>query len=134
MITLRNKRFLLCLFWCICIYMESTRRNLSMKKLIRILLLSSVFLTTSANFAIAETVKSKISQKNQLSRWIQRLNLNQSKIIDYLLHGLHLDQSSLPLLGMCHYQGRECGRRDAQDSKRVKSCCGPKYNLMIFIL
>jgi competence protein ComEA len=43
--------------------MESTIRNLFMKKLIFVLLLSSVFLTTSSNLALADTVKSKMSQK-----------------------------------------------------------------------
>ncbi|MGK0305835.1 MAG: hypothetical protein ACI8UG_001586, partial [Gammaproteobacteria bacterium] len=40
--------------------MESTTGNLSMKKLICILLLSGVFLTTSVSLAMADTAKSKI--------------------------------------------------------------------------
>jgi competence protein ComEA len=55
--------------------MESTRRNLSMKKLIFILLLSSVFLTTYANNAIAETAKSKMSQKK-----MTMVNLNTASL------------------------------------------------------
>ncbi len=55
--------------------MESTRRNLSMKKLIFILLLSSAFLTTSANFANADTAKSKISQKQ-----MTKVNLNTASL------------------------------------------------------
>ncbi|MFT6285254.1 MAG: competence protein ComEA [Arenicella sp.] len=55
--------------------MESTRRILSMKKLICILLLSSVFLTTSANLAMADTAKSKMSQKQ-----MTRVNLNTASL------------------------------------------------------
>lgn len=46
-----------------------------MKKLIFILLLSSVFLATSANFAMADTVKSKISQKQ-----MTKVNLNTASL------------------------------------------------------
>jgi competence protein ComEA len=46
-----------------------------MKKLISILLLSTVFLTTSANFAIADTAKSKISQK-----LMAKVNLNTASL------------------------------------------------------
>jgi competence protein ComEA len=55
--------------------MELTIGNLFMKKLIFILLLSSVFMTTSASFAVADTVKSKMSQ-NQMTR----LNLNTASL------------------------------------------------------
>ena len=55
--------------------MEPTRRNLSMKNLIFILLLSSVFLTTSANLAIADTAKSNISQKQ-----MTKVNLNTASL------------------------------------------------------
>ena len=55
--------------------MELTIGNLFMKKLIFILLLSSVFLTTSASFAVADTVKSKMSQKQ-----MTRLNLNTASL------------------------------------------------------
>jgi competence protein ComEA len=55
--------------------MESTRRNLFMKKLIFILLLSSVFLTTSANLAIADMAKSNISQKQ-----MTKVNLNTASL------------------------------------------------------
>jgi competence protein ComEA len=57
------------------INMESTRRNLSMKKLICILLLSSVLLTTSVNLAIADTAKSKMSQKH-----MTKINLNTASL------------------------------------------------------
>ena len=46
-----------------------------MKKLIFILLLSSVFLTTSANIAIADTAKSKISHKQ-----MTKINLNTASL------------------------------------------------------
>ena len=46
-----------------------------MKKLISILLLSSVLLTTSANFAIADTAKSKFSQKK-----MTMINLNTASL------------------------------------------------------
>jgi competence protein ComEA len=46
-----------------------------MKKIIFILLLSSVFLTTSLNFAIADTVKSKVSQKQ-----MTMVNLNTASL------------------------------------------------------
>lgn len=46
-----------------------------MKKIISILLLSSVFLTTSANFAIADTAKSKISQQQ-----MTMVNLNTASL------------------------------------------------------
>ncbi len=46
-----------------------------MKKFISILLLSSVFLMTSANFAIADTAKSKISQKQ-----MTKVNLNTASL------------------------------------------------------
>lgn len=46
-----------------------------MKKLICILLLSSVFLTTTANLAIADTEKSKMSQKH-----MTRVNLNTASL------------------------------------------------------
>jgi competence protein ComEA len=52
-----------------------TRRNLFMKKFIIILLLSGVFLSTSVNFAIADTVKSKISQKQ-----MTKVNLNTASL------------------------------------------------------
>jgi competence protein ComEA len=55
--------------------MESTRRILSMKKLICILLLSSVFLTTSANLAMADTAKSKMRQQQ-----MTRVNLNTASL------------------------------------------------------
>jgi competence protein ComEA len=55
--------------------MELTRGNLFMKKLIFILLLSSVFLTTSASFAVADTVKSKMSQKQ-----MTKINLNTASL------------------------------------------------------
>ena len=46
-----------------------------MKKIIFILLLSSVFITTSANFAFADTAKSKIIQKQ-----MTRINLNTASL------------------------------------------------------
>ena len=46
-----------------------------MKKLIFILLLSSVFLSTSASFAVADAAKSKVSQKQ-----VTRLNLNTASL------------------------------------------------------
>lgn len=46
-----------------------------MKKLIFILLLSSVFMITSANLAIADTAKSNISQKQ-----MTKLNLNTASL------------------------------------------------------
>ena len=46
-----------------------------MKKIICILLLSCVFLTTSARFAVADTVKTKINQ-NQMTR----INLNTASL------------------------------------------------------
>ena len=46
-----------------------------MKKLIFILLLSSVFMMTSANLAIADTAKSNISQKQ-----MTKLNLNTASL------------------------------------------------------
>jgi competence protein ComEA len=46
-----------------------------MKKLIFILLLSSIFMTTSANLAAADTAKSKISQ-NQMAK----VNLNTASL------------------------------------------------------
>jgi competence protein ComEA len=55
--------------------MEPTTRNLPMKKLIFILLLSSVFMMTSANLAIADTAKSNISQKQ-----MTKLNLNTASL------------------------------------------------------
>jgi competence protein ComEA len=55
--------------------MEPTTRNLPMKKLIFIFLLSSVFMTTSANLAIADTAKSNISQKQ-----MTKLDLNTASL------------------------------------------------------
>jgi competence protein ComEA len=55
--------------------MELTKGSFFMKKFIFILLLSSVFLTTSANFAFADTAKSKISQ-NQMTI----INLNTASL------------------------------------------------------
>jgi competence protein ComEA len=55
--------------------MESTIGNLSMKKLICILLLSGVFLTTSVNLAMADTAKSEISQKH-----MSKVNLNTASL------------------------------------------------------
>jgi competence protein ComEA len=55
--------------------MELTKGRFFMKKFIFILLLSSVFLTTSANFAFADTAKSKISQ-NQMTI----INLNTASL------------------------------------------------------
>jgi competence protein ComEA len=55
--------------------MEPTTRNSPMKKLIFILLLSSVFMITSANLAIADTAKSNISQKQ-----MTKLNLNTASL------------------------------------------------------
>jgi competence protein ComEA len=55
--------------------MEPTTRNSPMKKLIFILLLSSVFMMTSANLAIADTAKSNISQKQ-----MTKLNLNTASL------------------------------------------------------
>jgi competence protein ComEA len=55
--------------------MEETKRNLSMKKLISILLLSSVFLMTSTHFVIADTVKTKASQKQMI-----QVNLNTASL------------------------------------------------------
>ncbi|MFT5924929.1 MAG: competence protein ComEA [Paraglaciecola sp.] len=46
-----------------------------MKKLICILLLSSVFLTTSVNLAMADTVKSEISQKH-----MSKVDLNTASL------------------------------------------------------
>ena len=46
-----------------------------MKRIISILLLTSVFFMTSANFAIADTVKSKISQKH-----MTKINLNTASL------------------------------------------------------
>jgi competence protein ComEA len=46
--------------------MELTKGSLFMKKIIFILLLSSVFLTTSANLVFADTAKTKFSQ-NQMT-------------------------------------------------------------------
>ena len=51
-----------------------------MKKLICILLLSSVFLTTTANLAIADTAKSKMSQKH-----MTRVNLNTASLEQLVL-------------------------------------------------
>jgi competence protein ComEA len=48
-----------------------------MKKLIFILLFSSIFLTTSANLAIADTTKSKISQKHMAKVNINTASLKQ---------------------------------------------------------
>jgi competence protein ComEA len=55
--------------------MEPTTRNLPMKKLIYILLLSSVFMMTSANLAIADTSKSNITQKQ-----LVKFNLNTASL------------------------------------------------------
>jgi competence protein ComEA len=55
--------------------MEPTTRNSPMKKLIFILLLSSVFMMTSANLAIADTAKSNIIQKQ-----MTKLNLNTASL------------------------------------------------------
>jgi competence protein ComEA len=66
LVTLRAKYFLLYLARCICINMELTKGSLFMKKIIFILLLSSVFLTTSANLVFADTAKTKFSQ-NQMT-------------------------------------------------------------------
>jgi competence protein ComEA len=55
--------------------MESTRGNLEMKKLICILLLSGVCLTTSVNLAMADTTKSEISQKH-----MSKVNLNTASL------------------------------------------------------
>jgi competence protein ComEA len=55
--------------------MELTKGSFFMKKFIFILLLSSVFLTTSANFAFADTAKSKMSQ-NQMTI----INLNTASL------------------------------------------------------
>jgi competence protein ComEA len=55
--------------------MELTRRNLSMKKLILILLLSGAFLTSSVNFATADTAKSKVIQKH-----MTKINLNTASL------------------------------------------------------
>jgi competence protein ComEA len=60
--------------------MESTRRNLSMKKIISILLLSCVFLSTSVNFAIADTVKRNISEKQ-----MTKVNLNTASLEQLVL-------------------------------------------------
>ena len=46
-----------------------------MKRIISILLLTSVFFMTSANFAIADTVKRKISQKH-----MTKINLNTASL------------------------------------------------------
>ena len=51
-----------------------------MKKLIFILLLSSVFLSTSASFAVADAAKSKVSQKQ-----VTRLNLNTASLEQLVL-------------------------------------------------
>jgi competence protein ComEA len=48
-----------------------------MKKLIFVLLLSSVFLTTSANLAIADTAKSKMSQKHMTQVDLNTATLDQ---------------------------------------------------------
>lgn len=48
-----------------------------MKKLIFILLLSGVFLTTSANVALADTVKSKMSQKQMTQVDLNTATLDQ---------------------------------------------------------
>ena len=57
--------------------METTTRNLSMKKLIFIFLLSSLFLTTSANVVLADTVKSDISQKKMTKVDLNTATLEQ---------------------------------------------------------
>ena len=51
------------------------KRELFMKNLIFILLLSSVFLTMSSNLAIADTAKSKVSQKH-----MTKVNLNTASL------------------------------------------------------
>ncbi|WP_339722925.1 helix-hairpin-helix domain-containing protein [uncultured Paraglaciecola sp.] len=48
-----------------------------MKKLLFVLLLSSVFLTTSTNFALADTAKSKMSQKQMTQVDLNTATLEQ---------------------------------------------------------
>mgnify|MGYP001947226914 FL=1 len=55
--------------------METTRRDLIMKKLISVLLLSSVVFTSVANVAFAETAKSKVTQKH-----MSKINLNTATL------------------------------------------------------
>jgi competence protein ComEA len=55
--------------------MELTIGNLFMKQRIITLLLSSMFLTTSVGFAVADTVKSQIGQKQ-----MTRINLNTASL------------------------------------------------------
>jgi competence protein ComEA len=53
------------------------KRELFMKKIIFILLLSSVFLTMSSNLAIADTAKSNVSQKHMTKVNVNTASLEQ---------------------------------------------------------